>query len=112
MAGGYSSPRDDIALGAFHDSKQFVALRLGHIEFRHRVVEVLAEGVPLILGDLEVFMGFAHGTAGVVLGATCRPTDHLGDVVFEARRADAVMRSSTATFAFKTDGASELHALP
>src|SRR5262249_51812902 len=62
------------------------------IEFRHRVVEVLAEGGPLILGDLEVFMGFAHGTAGVVLGATCRPTDHLGDVVFEARRADAVMR--------------------
>src|SRR5215468_6207757 len=27
-----------------------------------------------------------------VLGATCGPTDHLGHVVFEARRADAVMR--------------------
>jgi hypothetical protein len=37
-------------------------------------------------------MRFAHGTAGVLLGATCGPTDHLGHVVFEARRADAVMR--------------------
>src|SRR5262245_64247854 len=37
-------------------------------------------------------MRFAHGTAGVVLGPTCGPTDHLGHLVFEARRADAVMR--------------------
>src|SRR5260370_39724333 len=37
-------------------------------------------------------MGFGHGTGGLVPGATCGPTDHLGHVVFEARRADAVMR--------------------
>ena len=50
------------------------------------------ESGPLALGDLEVLMRFAHGTASVVLGATCGPTDHLGHVVFEARRADPMMR--------------------
>src|SRR5262249_56443003 len=98
MAGGYSSPRDDIALGAFHDSKQFVALRLGHIEFRHRVVEVLAEGVPLILGDLEMFVGLKHGTARIVLGTTRCPTDHLRHVVFEAPALTRGCASSTARF--------------
>src|SRR5262249_24894390 len=67
-------------------------LRLRHIEFRHRVVEVFAKSVPLNVGDLKVFMGLGHGTACVVLGATCGPTDHLGHVVFETRGADAVMR--------------------
>ena len=56
-------------LEGIHNGKQLLMLRLGYIEFRHRVVEVLAEGGPLTLGDLEVFMRFAHGTAGVVLGA-------------------------------------------
>src|SRR5262249_15051634 len=44
-------------------------------------------GGPLTLGDLKVFMRFAHGTAGIVLRATCGPTDHLRHVVFEAGRA-------------------------
>jgi hypothetical protein len=39
-----------------------------------------------------VFVRFAHGTAGVFLRATRGPTDHFGHVVFEARRADTVMR--------------------
>src|SRR5262245_1713176 len=43
----------NIALGALHDGKQFLVLSLRHIEFRHRIVEVLAEGGPLALGDLE-----------------------------------------------------------
>src|SRR5262249_46468110 len=67
---------DNVALGALHDGKQFLVLRLRYIEFRHGVVEVLAEGGPLTLGDLKVFMRFAHGTAGIVLRATCGPTDH------------------------------------
>src|SRR5262249_31722362 len=66
-------------------------LRIGHIEFRHRVIEVLAEGGPLILGDLEMFVGLKHGTARIVLGTTRGPTDHLGHVGFEARCADPVM---------------------
>src|SRR5262249_9979600 len=37
-------------------------------------------------------MRFEHGTAGVSLGASRCPTDHLGHVVFEASCADAVMR--------------------
>src|SRR5262245_42817398 len=52
----------NIALGALHDGKQFLVLSLRHIEFRHRIVEVFAEGGPLTLGDLKVFMRFAHGT--------------------------------------------------
>jgi hypothetical protein len=40
----------------------------------------------------KVLMRFAHGAATVVLGPTCGPTDHLGHLVFEPRRADAVMR--------------------
>src|SRR5262249_8562276 len=83
---------DNVALGALHNGKQFLVLRLRYIEFRHRVIEVLAESDPLALGDLEVLMRFAHGTASVVLGATCGPTTHPGHVAFEARRADAVMR--------------------
>src|SRR5262249_26604443 len=82
---------DNVTLGALYDGKQFLVFRLGHFEFRHRVIEVLAEGGPLILGDLEMFVGLKHGTARVVLGTTRGPTDHLGYVVFEARRADAVM---------------------
>ncbi len=69
-----------------------MSLRFGHIEFRHLVIEVLAEGSPLILGDLEVFVRVAHGTAGIVLGAARGPANLLGHVVFEARHADAVMR--------------------
>src|SRR5262249_8134991 len=83
---------NDVVLGALHDGKQFLVLRLRHLELRHRVVEVLAEGGPLILSDLEMLVRFAHGTAGIVLGATCGPTDHLGHVVFKPGRADAVMR--------------------
>src|SRR5215471_21322175 len=56
---------DDVAFRALHDGKQFLMLRLRHIEFRHRVVEVFAKSVPFTLGDLKVFMGFAHGTACV-----------------------------------------------
>jgi hypothetical protein len=37
-------------------------------------------------------VSFAHGAACVVLGATRCPANHLCDVVFEARRADPVMR--------------------
>src|SRR5262249_5679302 len=66
-------------------------LRIGHIEFRHRVIEVLAEGGPLILGDLEMFVGLKHGTARIVVGTSRAATDHLGHVVFEARCADPVM---------------------
>src|SRR5262249_26349951 len=58
---------DNVTLSAFYDGKQFLVLRLGHIEFRHRVVEILAEGGPLILGDLEMFVGLKHGTAHIVL---------------------------------------------
>src|SRR5262249_53640705 len=54
---------EDVAFRALHDGKQFLMLRLRHIEFRHRVVEVFAKSVPFTLGDLKVFMGFAHGTA-------------------------------------------------
>src|SRR5262249_49879013 len=50
------------------------------------------ERSPFTLGDLEMFVRFAHGTAGVGLGATRGPADHLGHVVLEARRADTVMR--------------------
>src|SRR6266436_8723176 len=52
----FPSAGDDVALGALHDGKQLFVLRLRHIEFRHRVVEVLAEGGPLALGDLEVLV--------------------------------------------------------
>src|SRR5262249_34529462 len=79
-------------LGARDDGEEFLVLRLGHIEFRHRVVEVLTERSPFTLRDLEMFVRFAHGTAGVGLGATRGPADHLGHVVLEARRADTVMR--------------------
>src|SRR5262249_42740563 len=61
-------------------------------EFRHRVVEIFTERSPFTLGDLEMFVRFAHGTAGVGLGATRGPADHLGHLVLEARRADTVMR--------------------
>src|SRR5262249_8962864 len=40
----------------------------------HRVIEVLAEGGPLALGDLEMLVRLAHGTAGVVLWSTRGPT--------------------------------------
>src|SRR6476660_7169505 len=69
-----------------------LVLRLGHIEFRHGVVAILAKGGKLTLGDLEVFVRFAHGAAGVVLRATRSPANHLGHIVFDARRADTVMR--------------------
>src|SRR5262249_34764781 len=98
MAGGFSSHAADddgptispLVLSTMANNSLCSAFR--HIEFRHRIVEVFAEGGPLTLGDLKVFMRFAHGTAGIVLRATCGPTDHLGHVVFEAGRADAVMR--------------------
>jgi hypothetical protein len=64
-------------------------LRLRHIDFAIVSSKSLQKASH---SDLKVFMGFAHGTACVVLGATCGPTDHLGHVVFETRRADAVMR--------------------
>src|SRR5215468_5548242 len=64
----------------------------GTLNFGHRVVEVLTERSPFTLGDLEMFVRFAHGTAGVGLGATRGPADHLGHVALEALRADTVMR--------------------
>ena len=86
------SDGDDVTLGALHDGKQFLMLRLGHIEFGHGVIKILTEGDPLALGDLEMFVGFAHGAASVFLWAARGPANHLGHIVFEARRADAVMR--------------------
>lgn len=65
---GRQLPADDIILGAFHDRKQFLALRLGYIEFRHRVVEILAEGRPLTLGDLEMFVRFTHRATSIFCG--------------------------------------------
>ena len=38
-------------------------LRLGYVEFRDGVVEILAEGGPLTLGDLEMFVRSAHRVA-------------------------------------------------
>src|SRR5207245_9222676 len=70
----FPSAGDDVALGALHDGKQLFVLRLRHIEFRHRVVEILAEGGPLTLGEPEVFMRFDHGTEWVALGTTCSAT--------------------------------------
>src|SRR6478672_6938514 len=60
--------------------------------FGHGVIKILTEGDPLALGDLEMFVGFAHGAASVFLWAARGPANHLGHIVFEARRADAVMR--------------------
>ena len=52
-------------------------LCLGHIEFRHRVVEVLTERSSFTLGDLEMFVRLAHGTAGVA------PSPHRHDLRFQ-----------------------------
>jgi len=82
------SSHDYVALGTLHNGKQLLALRLGHLEFGHGVIKILAEGGPLSLRDLEVFVRFAHGTAGILLWATCCPTNHLGHIVFKACRAD------------------------
>src|SRR5262249_35843643 len=77
---------DDVAFRALHDDKQFLMLRPRDIEFRHRVVEVFAKSVPLTLGDLKVFMGFAHRTSCVVLS-----TAHVCALLFAAPLADVVM---------------------
>lgn len=50
-------------------------LRLRHIEFRHRVVEVLAEGRPLTLGDLEVLRAASTSKALEQEIATLRGLD-------------------------------------
>lgn len=67
------------------------SLRLGDIELAKGVLEVLAEGGPLSLGDLEVLVRLAHGPAGIFLGTTRGPAHHLRHQVLESRLADAAV---------------------
>jgi hypothetical protein len=43
-------------------------LRLGHIELRHGIVEILQEGGPFSFGDLEMFSISAPAGLGSLLG--------------------------------------------
>ena len=58
--GSCVSANDNVALSALHDRKQFLLFRVGHIELGHGVIEILAESVPLTVGNLEMLMRLAH----------------------------------------------------
>lgn len=83
---------DDGLLGALDDRLQLVLLGAGHGELVQRLLEIVHEGPPLVIGDHEMPMAVAHRPAGVQLRAASAPADHLGHQELEPGGRDAVVR--------------------
>src|SRR2546421_5366659 len=58
---------DNGLLRAVDDRLHLVLLGLGHGELVERLLQVVHEGAPLVLGDHQIPMGIAHGAARILL---------------------------------------------
>jgi hypothetical protein len=56
------------------------------------LLQVIHEGLPLLVSDHQVRVRAAHGATAVLLGSAGGPAQHLRDQVLEARRRNAMVR--------------------
>src|SRR5438093_2330651 len=60
-------PYNDVCFSTSYDGLQFFLLRLRHIKFVERLLEILKESLPLGVVNHQILVRITHGTAAVTL---------------------------------------------
>ena len=74
---------NNVSFRAVNDGEKFGSFSRWYLEFIKGLPEIIEERLPLLVGDLKVRMGIAHGSARVSLRASAGFTYLLGYQILE-----------------------------
>ena len=74
----------DIFFRGFDYCEQLLLLSIGNSEFVETLFELVAQGLPFALGDLEVLVRLFHRASGIYLGTAGGLAHNRGNLKFKS----------------------------